>query len=304
MRQLLYEITHATEYDYAGSVSVSHHILRLSPRRTPQQRCLSAQLEMDPVPGVCTVHQDYFGNTTHFITVERPHGRLVVTSRCRVALRPPFIPEPAETPAWEIVRSQCRGDHSGSALEAHEFTYPSPLVPQDAAFADYAAVSFTKDRPVLEAVMDFTGRIRRDFTFDPAATTVTTPVSAFFKNRRGVCQDFAQFQLAALRSLGLPARYISGYLETDPPPGQAKLRGADASHAWISFYCPGIGWIQVDPTNNCLPTLRHILIGWGRDYSDVAPVRGVLLGGRRQELKVSVDVVALGPVEAEERILE
>lgn len=297
MRQLLYEITHITAYNYAGRVSMSHHMLRLTPRRTVQQRCLMEEIHVEPAPAVTRKHSDYFGNTSHFITVEHPHSRLVVTARSRVAVSPSFIPEPTETPSWESVRSRCRGDHSGAALEAHEFTYASPLVPRDADFAKYASTSFTKDRPILDAVTDLTRRIGEDFKFDPTATTVTTPVAEFFAQRRGVCQDFAQFQIACLRSLGLPARYVSGYLETDPPPGKTKLRGADASHAWISFFCPGIGWIPVDPTNNCLPSLRHITIGWGRDYSDIAPLRGVLLGGHRQQLQVSVDVVALGPLE-------
>ena len=299
MRQLLYEITHITAYDYAGQVSVSHHQLRLSPRRTAQQRCLEEEIQIEPTPTVTSKHSDYFGNTSHFITVDRPHGRLVVTARSRVALSPAAIPEPTETPSWEAVRTRCRGDRSGAALEAHEFTYASPLVPRGPEYSDYAAASFVKDRPILDAVSDLTRRISVDFAFDPTATTVTTPVAEFFQQRRGVCQDFAQFQIACLRSLGLSARYVSGYLETDPPPGQTKLRGSDASHAWISFYCPGLGWIQVDPTNNCLPSLRHITIGWGRDYSDVAPVRGVLLGGQRQQLRVSVDVVALGPLDEE-----
>ena len=146
-------------------------------------------------------------------------------------------------------------------------------------------------------MVDLTRRIYADFKFQPGATTVTTPVAEFFARRRGVCQDFAQFEIACLRSFGLPARYVSGYLETDPPPGQTKLRGADASHAWVSFFCPGLGWIDTDPTNQCLPSLRHITIGWGRDYGDVCPVRGVLVGGRGQKLSVSVDVVAQGTVD-------
>src|SRR5262249_27830207 len=256
-------------------------------------------LSLEPTPVLTSAHSDYFGNTTHFVTVDQPHHRLVVSSRNRVAVGPAFIPEPTETPPWETVRARCRGDHSGASLEAHEFTYPSPLVPNDADFADYAAPSFARERPVLDAVADLTGRIRNDFKFDANATTVTTPVLQFFQQRRGVCQDFAQFQIACLRALGLPARYVSGYLETDPPPGQPALRGVDASHAWVSFFCPGLGWIDVDPTNNCLPSLRHITIGWGRDYSDVCPISGVLVGGASQTLRVSVDVHALGPWEGE-----
>jgi transglutaminase-like putative cysteine protease len=300
MRHLLYDITHRTALDYVGTVSVSHHLARLAPREDARQRRLSHELDVEPTPAVMSTHRDYFGNTAHFVAVERPHSRLVMTSRSRVAVRPASNPEPDETPAWEFVRARCRADHSGAALEAHEFTYPSPLVPVENEYADFAASSFTKGRPVLEAVSELTHRIHEEFKFDSTATNVGTPVKEFFAQRRGVCQDFAQFQIACLRSLGLPARYVSGYLETDPPPDQPKLRGADASHAWVSFFCPGLGWLDVDPTNDCLPSLRHITIGWGRDYSDVAPVRGVLVGGRDQTLSVGVDVVAMGPWEPTE----
>jgi transglutaminase-like putative cysteine protease len=172
-------------------------------------------------------------------------------------------------------------------------------VPRADEFAGYAEASFTPKRPILDAVTDLTRRIHEDLTFDPSATTVTTPVAEILRNRRGVCQDFAHFQIACLRSQGLPARYVSGYLETDPPPGQTKLRGADASHAWVSFFCPGLGWLDMDPTNNCQPSLRHITIGWGRDYGDIGPIRGVLVGGQNQALSVSVDVNAIGPWEGE-----
>ena len=297
MKRLLYEIAHTTTYEYVGDVSVSHHLLRLTPRHYSRQRRFSHDLAIDPAPAVVSAHADYFGNPTHFISVERPHQQLVITSRSRTAVSPSFVPEPTETPAWESVRSRCRDDHSGATLEAHEFTYASVLVPVGGDFADYAALSFPKDRPVLDAVADLTRRIQEDFTFDATATAVTTPVSDVLKRRRGVCQDFAQLQIACLRSLGLPARYVSGYLETDPPPGQLKLRGVDASHAWVGFFCPGLGWIDVDPTNNCFPSLRHITIAWGRDYEDVCPLRGVLMGGQNQSLRVAVDVVAQGTLE-------
>ncbi|MEO8428891.1 MAG: transglutaminase family protein [Verrucomicrobiota bacterium] len=294
MKKLLYGITHTTTYDYLGDVSVSHHLLRLTPRQYSKQECLAHELTIVPKPLTVSVHRDYFGNSTHIIGVEIPHHQLVIKSRSRVAVSPAFIPEPLETPDWESARARCRDDHSGRTLEAHEFTYPSPLVPAAEEIADYAKASFTPARPILDAVTDLTRRINKDFTFDPTATTVTTPVSDVFRQRRGVCQDFAHLQIACLRSHGLPARYVSGYLETDPPPGQPKLRGVDASHAWVSFFCPGIGWVDVDPTNNCLPSLRHITVGWGRDYTDVCPVRGVLIGGQDQTLRVAVDVSALG----------
>jgi transglutaminase-like putative cysteine protease len=295
MKKLLYEITHTTIYDYVGDVSVSHHLVKLAPRHYGRQHCLRHKLEISPELATLSAHRDYFGNTTHFVGIEISHQQLTIKSRSRVAVGLGFIPEPLETPAWETVRARCRDDHSGHALEAHEFTYPSPLVPIGDEFLDYAKNSFTSERPVLDAVSDLTRRIHEDFTFDPAATTVASPVADVFHSRRGVCQDFAHFQLACLRSQGLPARYVSGYLETDPPADKPKLRGADASHAWVSFFCPSIGWLDLDPTNNCLPSLRHITIGWGRDYGDVSPIRGVLVGGQNQTLRVSVDVNALGP---------
>ncbi len=299
MRKLLYEITHTTTYDYVGDVSVSHHLLKLTPRHYYKQSCLTHDLSIFPHPETITTHRDYFGNPAHFVGLETPHQQFKIKSRSRVAVGPAFIPEPLETAAWETVRASCLGDHSGQALEAHEFTYPSPLVPTSDDFADYAKASFFSGRPILDAVSDLTRRIQEDFKFDPTATTVTTPVAEVFENRRGVCQDFAQFQIACLRSLGLAARYVSGYLETDPPPGQPKLRGVDASHAWASFFCPGLGWLDVDPTNNCFPSLRHIVLGWGRDYSDVGPIRGVLVGSQSQTLRVAVDVNALGPWESD-----
>jgi transglutaminase-like putative cysteine protease len=297
MRKLLFEISHTTTYDYLSEVSVSHHLLRLTPRDSSRQNCLAHELAILPRPGAVSVRLDYFGNPTHFVGVETPHKQLVITSRSRIAISPVFIPEPLETPAWETARARSRDDYSGEAIESHEFAYPSPLVPAPQEFADYARPSFTPLRPVLDAVADLTQRIAQDFVFDPAATTVTTPVSDVFRQRRGVCQDLAHVQIACLRSHSLPVRYISGYIETSPSPGQPKLRGVDASHAWVSFFCPGHGWIDVDPTNNCFPSLRHITIGWGRDYSDVCPTRGVLIGGENQTLRVAVDVNALGPLQ-------
>ena len=300
MKKLLFEITHTTNYEYVSEVSVSHHLLRLTPRDGSKQRCLEHRLEIRPEPGTFSSRRDYFGNVTHFVGVETSHKTFGINSHCRVAISPVFIPDPLETPPWEIVRASCRGDHAGQALEAHEFTYPSPLVPAPQEFFEYGQPSFSAGRPVLDAVADLTRRIGEDFVFDPSATTVTTPVSEVLRRRRGVCQDLAHLELACLRSHGLPARYVSGYLETEASPGQPKLRGVDASHAWISFFCPGLGWIDVDPTNNCFPSLRHITLAWGRDYGDICPIRGVLIGGENQILRVAVDVNALGPVEGEE----
>ena len=297
MKAQLYEVTHTTTYHYLSPVTVSHHLLRVSPRRLPRQFRLEHHLSTDPVAATTSQRTDYFGNDVTFATIEGAHRRLSVTSRSRVAIGPAFIPDPSETPEWESVRGLCRSDRSATTLEAAEFTFASPAVPLAPDFAEYAAASFPRHRSILEAALDLTARIHADIKFDPTATTVSTPVLEVLEKRRGVCQDFAHLQIACLRSLGLPARYVSGYLETIPPPGQPRLVGADASHAWVSLFCPGIGWIDLDPTNDCLPSMRHITAAWGRDYSDVSPIRGVLLGSGEHTLSVGVDVVPLGVVQ-------
>jgi transglutaminase-like putative cysteine protease len=299
MKAQLFEITHRTTYDYQSPVTVSHHLLKLSPRWMQRQIVLEHALELEPHPASTSTHKDYFGNEVMFVTVEGAHRRLQVTARSRVAVTPAFIPDAGETPPWESVRGLCRTDRSVRVLDAGEFMFASPLAGAEPVFSDYAAPSFSAGRPILAAVLDLTARIFADFRFDPTATTVSTPLAQVLEQRRGVCQDFAHLQIACLRSLGLPARYVSGYLETLPPPGQSKLVGADASHAWVAFFCPGIGWIDVDPTNNLLPSMQHITVGWGRDYGDVSPVRGVLTGGDEHSLSVGVDVAAQGEWEGE-----
>jgi transglutaminase-like putative cysteine protease len=301
---MIYQITHTTTYDYSDTVSVSYHLLRLHPRVWSRQRCLEYELRFDPRPALVTTHTDYFGNLVAMATVEGAHKRLTVTSASKVGVQPTAPPEPLETPEWEDVRDSCRGEQIGGTLDASEFIFDSPLIETRPEYADYSAPSFAAKRPLLEAVLDLTNRIHRDFKFDPKATTVATPLSDVFKHRRGVCQDFAHIEIACLRSLGLPARYISGYLETVPPPGRPRLVGSDASHAWVSFFCPGLGWIDVDPTNNLLPTTHHITVAWGRDFGDVSPIRGVLLGSGKHVLKVSVDVLPITSGEAEPVIEE
>lgn len=291
MKAQLYDLTHTTTYDYHSPVTVSHHLLRVSPRRLARQFRLEHTIETDPLAATISQRTDYFGNDVIFATIEGAHRRLTVTSRSRVAVGPAFTPEPSETPPWESVRGLCRSDPSTAVLEAIEFTFATPSVPLEPTFAAYAAASFTPRRSTRAAALELTSRIHADFQFDPTATTVSTPLLEVLEKRRGVCQDFAHFQIACLRSLGLPARYVSGYLETIPPPGKPRLVGADASHAWVSIFCPGIGWIDLDPTNNCTPSMRHITAAWGRDYSDVSPIRGVLLGSGEHTLSVAVDVV-------------
>ncbi len=292
MKAQIFEITHTTYYRYRTPVLSSHNLMRLTPRGLDRQKCLEHRLEIWPAPDAQSAHTDYFGNEVAFASLAQPHRELRITSRSKVAVAAPYLPDSAETPSWESVATHCAADRSRPALEAAEFLFASPQVPVGSSFVDYAAPSFEPRRPVLEAVLDLTARIHGDFAFDPTATTVATPLEEVLANRRGVCQDFAHFEIACLRSMGIPSRYVSGYLETLPPPGCPKLTGADASHAWVSFYCPGMGWIDMDPTNNLVPSMSHIVLAWGRDYGDVCPVRGVVAGGDSAALTVAVDVVA------------
>ena len=293
---MIYQLSHRTVYDYADPVSLSQHVVRLKPRELPNQSCLKHELTFDPAPKQMENYLDYFGNSVGFAAVQRSHSCLVIHSVSTVQRSHVPAPERLETPGWEQVRDLTRGCQIGAALEASEFLFDSPMIAAGEEFADFARRSFPKGRPVLDAVLDLTARIHGEFAFDPEATDVATPVSEVLKKGRGVCQDFAQLQIACLRSLGLPARYVSGYIETVPPPGQEKLVGSDASHAWVSFYCHGLGWLDVDPTNNLLVGSQHVTLAWGRDYGDVSPVRGVILGSGKHSLAVSVD---LRPARAE-----
>ena len=288
---MLHAICHSTVYDYDHDVSLSHHLLRLTPRSLERQRCLERSIESVPSPATRSEHIDHFGNTTGFLTIEGAHRRLEIHARSLVEALPPATgPVAAATAPWESLRDACRPGALDAPPEPVEFVFPSPMAPRRAEFSGYAQYSFPAGRPALEGAQDLCARIHADFAFDARATTVATSVQDFFKTRRGVCQDFAHLMVACLRSLGLPARYVSGYLETSPPPGQEKLIGADASHAWISVWCGAAGWIDLDPTNNLRPAERHITVAWGRDFGDVSPVRGVLVGSGSHQLKVSVDV--------------
>ena len=289
-----YSISHKTTYEYNNLVSVSHHVIRLQPRTRSYQHNLKYQLDAEPLPARVDSHQDYFGNHLSFVAIEGPHRRLVVSSQCQVEVLTKPAVAPADSPPWETVRELCRGDAYNSAVEACEFAFPSPLIPVRPDFAQYAAPAFSAGRPFLEATIELMRRIHHDFKFDPAATTIATPLEQVFRERRGVCQDFAHLQIACLRALGLPARYVSGYLETVPPPGRPKLVGTDSSHAWIQIWCGAGEWIDLDPTNNLLPADRHITVAWGRDFADVSPLRGVLVGSGSHRLKVAVDVTPLG----------
>jgi len=286
---MIYDITHVTEVDYEEKVSVSHHVARLTPRRTDRQRPIEHAWRFTPTPAVLREHEDIFGNPVAFFAVEGPHRRLSVTSRAPVDVAAP-PPLPGRSPAWETVR-----DSVGTLpIEVYDFVVDSPLVAAGPAYAAYAAESFPARRGIVEGLVDLTRRLHVDLEFAPGETTVATPVADVFRERRGVCQDFAHLQIACLRSLGLPARYVSGYLETSAPNDEPRLIGVDASHAWVALYVPDIGWIDADPTNDRVPVDRHVTLAWGRDYADVSPIRGIIHGGGAQRTRVAVDIVRRG----------
>ena len=275
-------------------MTVSHHLARLAPRTMTHQRCPWHELKIDPVPVGRSLYVDAFGNPTVYFEIEGKHEALDVTARSFVEVLPTEPHDPGSTPPWERVRDACCEVKLTPGSDAGMYRFASPMVPVGLEFGNFALPDFTPGRPVLEAALALTARIFHNFRFDPRATDVTTPVDEVLRKRAGVCQDFAHLQLAALRSLGVPARYVSGYLETAPPPGMARLIGADASHAWVSVFCGDeAGWIDVDPTNNLMPNERHITVAWGRDYSDVSPLRGVTLGAGDQRLSVAVDVMPM-----------
>lgn len=293
-----YRVKHVTRYGYGGPVSLCHSIAHLKPRVTAYQRCVSASLRINPWPSVMREHEDFFGNRVNYFSVQQSHLQLEITASAEVDLSLPDWPTPAETYAWERARTQLHSASSPEAFSARHFALPSPAVPLDPLAVEYAQASFSTDRPLLEAALDLVHRIYQDFDYDPASTTVATPICEVLELRRGVCQDFAHLAISALRGLGLAARYVSGYLETLPPPGQPKLRGADASHAWLAIWVPvnpkdGI-WVDLDPTNDRLANEQYITAAIGRDYQDVTPVRGVFYGGGEHDLTVSVDVDRLG----------
>ena len=269
-------VHHKTTYDYDEPASTSHNHVHLALRDLPWQKCLRRELHIWPTPDAVTENVDYFGNITSSFSIFEPHPRLTVAATSEID--------------WEKVPSMLEGDITPAAIEACQYIYDSPFIRRSPALAEYARASFLPNRPLLSAAMDLTLRIRKEFKYTPKVTTIATSLDEILKNRHGVCQDFSHLQIGCLRSLGLPARYVSGYLDTDPPPGKPKLVGADASHAWISVYCPTFGWADFDPTNGVQPAERHVTIGWGRDFGDVSPIRGVVLGGGAHKLDVAVDV--------------
>jgi transglutaminase-like putative cysteine protease len=292
---MIYKIVHRTTYKYKYPVSLGSHVACLTPRSMQRHSLLQNQLHINPAPASLAERVDYFGNHLSFFTVEEPHDELVVEARSQVKMGEFATPSSQPSPPWEEVVAALPNSQSAEAVEAYQFRFESPRIPLRPEFAAYALQSFTPRRPFVEALLDLMTRLHRDFRFDSKVTTVRTPVHEVFEKRRGVCQDFAHVQIACLRSIHLAARYVSGYLRTYPPPGQPRLVGADASHAWVSSYCPGLGWLDIDPTNNVVPSNGHVTLAWGRDFSDVSPLHGLILGGGAHTLKVAVDLEAIEP---------
>ncbi|GAB4421506.1 MAG: transglutaminase family protein [Bacteroidia bacterium] len=285
-----YRITHITHYTYEGPIPACYNTAWMIPRQEAYQHLHQVSVTVDPQPAVLRCRKDFFGNETCFFALHQPHDHLRVQVVSEVErLTAAHQLDLSSQLSWEAAREQLHGTLSGS-LDARQYYLPSTLIDNSAALAAYAQPSFQRGRGLYDAVRALMGRIHDDFEFDPGYTTVATPVLEVLEARRGVCQDFAQLAIGCIRSMGLAARYVSGYIETLPPPGQARLVGADASHAWFSVYIPGVGWRDFDPTNNLIPAQQHITVAWGRDYYDVPPLKGVIFSGFGHKLDVSVDV--------------
>ena len=288
-----YRVEHESRYAYTAPVSQSWQLARLTPRALPWQTLLSHTLQVEPQADERHDARDSFGNTVTHFGLHGAHRVLRVDMQCTVDVAErPTLPSGAGT-SWEAVREGIRTRRHGDVIEAARMSEPSALVPLSEATRQYAVASLSSGRDWLQELLDLTHRIHRDFEFDPGSTTVSTSVDEVLQLRSGVCQDFAHLMLAALRGHGLPARYVSGYLLTDPPPGQPRLMGADATHAWVAAYAPGCGWVEFDPTNDQLADARYITLAWGSDFADVAPLRGVILGGGEQSLHTAVSVLPL-----------
>ncbi|MDH4573085.1 transglutaminase family protein [Salinicola acroporae] len=280
-----YRVRHSTRYDYAAPVSLCHNEARVVPRALSWQRVDGTELDIVPRPAVSHQRVDFFGNRVNFFSVQEIHMALSVTAiTCLETLGRPLPPEEIDDD-W-----QSAARHAGRTPELRQFQLDSPFVSREPALRAFAAPSFPAGRSLREGVDDLNRRIFENFTYDPEFSSLATPVLTVLEARRGVCQDFAHLMIGCLRSLGLSARYVSGYLETLPPPGQPRLVGADASHAWVAVHIPNWGWLEYDPTNGSVPGERHLVLGWGRDYGDVPPLKGVMNGGGAHELEVAVDV--------------
>jgi transglutaminase-like putative cysteine protease len=283
-----YRLSHISRYSYGSSVDLAAHMVHLRPRPLRTQRILSERIVTAPLPGRRRDGTDHFGNHITWLFLDLPHADFEITAESIVEVGGPEPPLPEDTPAWELVVAAAQ---SCAGWRAAEYCFDSPLVPRLAEATSYAAASFRADRPVLAGLLELNARIRADFAYRSGVTHVSTSVAELLRKRAGVCQDFAHVMISALRGLGLPARYVSGYIRTHPPPGQPRRVGADQSHAWVGCWLGhDHGWVDLDPTNGILVRNEHVILGWGRDYTDVSPVRGVILGGGDHGLTVNVDL--------------
>lgn len=287
------QVLHDTCYDYASPVAIAQHLAWLHPLQTSWQQVDDFCLEIEPLPSLLRAEPDHFGNLRHAFALYQSHAHLQVRASSQVTLLPRPAPDLEASGSWLALR-QALAYRAGAACNpAVEFVFASPRIPLLPELRDYARECFTDECSVLQGASQLMQRIHADFSYHPSATEVSTPIQQAFRQRAGVCQDFAQIMIGGLRALGLPARYVSGYLLTQPPPGAERMVGADASHAWVSVFCPSFGWIDFDPTNNLLPQLSHVTLATGRDFTDVIPLRGVLQGGATHQLRVAVTVEPL-----------
>ncbi len=288
---MYHKVVHKTDYTYQLPVSLCHNIIRLIPRSTNKQFCKKSEVVINPEPDVLIEYEDFFGNRLVYFTIEKEHRKLSVHVFSEIEKLTPLDEAQPEFSriSWEEV-GRLTHTLTPELLDVKQFITPTAMTTPDEEIARYARQSFTPGRPLFDCCKNLMTSIFKDFKFSSGFTTIATPISLVMKERKGVCQDFAHVAIACVRSMGLPVRYVSGYIETLPPPGVEKLVGVDASHAWFSVYIPQCGWVDFDPTNNMLPATRHITIGWGRDYADITPLKGVIMSSGRHDLRVSVDV--------------
>ena len=286
-----YLVRHRTTYRYLQDVSYSCHLAHLHLRETPNQHVLVGVVSLKPDPASLDRRLDFFGNLCEWFALDQPHTFLEVLAESRVRVDPPPARDAGLSESWESVRQRLEKAADDQTSDAVQFMFDSPLTAFDSDVAQYAAESFPPGQSLLAGARDLMRRIHKDFRYDTTVTDATTPVDRVFEIRAGVCQDLAHVGIAAMRSLGLPARYVSGYLLTRPPPGMPRLLGADASHAWFSVWAPPLGWVDLDPTNNVEVGEGHVTLAYGRDYGDVSPLNGIILGGHDHVIEVGVDVI-------------
>jgi transglutaminase-like putative cysteine protease len=290
---MIYDVRQTTTYAYASAAAYAHHVLRLTPIARERQRVTAAVLDIDPAPVRRREGRDFFDNRTTMIEIDAPHNTLTVRLAARISVEAAAPADFDASPPWESVRAQTLASLDLGPHSPVHFIYPSRMVSLDPEIRDYVQTSFPRGRPALTGAAEVMRRIRNDFTYELGATTVTTTPSMSFALRRGVCQDFAHIMISGLRSLGLPAAYVSGYLRTVPRAGAVRLEGADAMHAWVMVWCGSAGWWGLDPTNALIASDDHVVLAIGRDYADAAPIGGVVLGSGQQRLNTAVDVIPL-----------